>query len=566
MLQYVAHVVRNAMLIHQRLLRFDAPHLLLTHIILHLHRLDVIHLELQHILVPDGIDDGVGVQRLRRISLLVQFAAKCLCGCAQIGILACGDVRGADGCACEAKQIVFLERLGHHHVHIAKLRAVTLVKYHHHILVRAVDVLFLLQQRGQFLNGGDDDFLPVVRVIQLLLQNVRRRVGVGATLLKVVILLHRLIIQILSIDHKEHLIHVGQLACQLCRLERGERLAATRCVPDVATRLDGALPLVHRRLFDAQQNPFRGSNLIGAHHHQVLIDREHAELRQHIQQRHLCQEGAGEISQIQYLVILRIAPVAGELKRLRLCLHPLFLTVRHGCHMSKACRVGVVFRLCAVRDDEHLHIVIQATSCPKRIPFIAVDLVERLLDVHTSPFQFHMYQRQTIHQDGHIVAVGIVTPFRHILVQHLQVVVVDVALVYQFDVLRVAIIARDVHNLRALNPFRLVLNRHLRRGDVSFQQLLPLLIRERHPIQAFHLLAKIRQQLRLAGDVHTLIALSHQLLDELRFQFRLALVASFLPWQRLIVRHHGGMFLLYDNSVVFHYLLVFVFFLFPRVA
>ena len=52
----------------------------------------------------------------------------------------------------------------------------------------------------------------------------------------------------------------------------------------------------------------------------------------------------------------------------------------------KASGVRVVFGIRAIGDNEYLNILEQPAACPKAIPLIAVDLVECLLDGHTTPF------------------------------------------------------------------------------------------------------------------------------------------------------------------------------------
>ena len=53
---------RNTLGCHERLFPVNVPNLLVVHVWLCIHRLDVIHTEWQHILVVDGIHDGVGMQ------------------------------------------------------------------------------------------------------------------------------------------------------------------------------------------------------------------------------------------------------------------------------------------------------------------------------------------------------------------------------------------------------------------------------------------------------------------------------------------------------------------------
>lgn len=60
----------------------NVPNLLVVHVRLCVHRLDVIHTERQHILVVDGINDSVGVQlvaeRLRRGEIAWISGASCV--------------------------------------------------------------------------------------------------------------------------------------------------------------------------------------------------------------------------------------------------------------------------------------------------------------------------------------------------------------------------------------------------------------------------------------------------------------------------------------------------------
>ena len=83
--------------------------------------------------------------------------------------------------------------------------------------------------------------------------------------------------------------------------------------------------------------------------------------------------------------------------------------------MAVAGRVGVVFCIRAIGDNENLYILIQTATSPKAVPLVTVDLVERLFDGHTAPLQFHMNQRQTVYQNRDIIAVIIVAAILHIL-------------------------------------------------------------------------------------------------------------------------------------------------------
>ena len=388
-------------------------------------------------------------------------------------------------------------------------------------------------------------------IVKLPLKDVRRGVAVGTAFLEVVVFLHGLIVEVLAVDDEEHLVDIGQSRGYLCGLERGQGFAAARGVPDVAASAKAPLPFVHRGLLDAQHDALGGGNLIGTHHEEVFVDREDAVFGQHVEQRGLGEEGLGEVAQVDDWGVFGISPIAGELKRLRLGLH-LRLALVDGSHVGKPRCVAVVFRFGAVADDEHLHIIVEAASCPKRLPFIAVDLVEGFLQRHATTFQFAMHQRQAVDKDGHIITVGLGAAFGHVLVEHLNMVVVDVLLVDELHVLRSAVVAGDVDDFGALDAFGLVLDAHLGRGDMLLKELFPLLIRKSQMVQPFHLLAQVGDELRLGGDVDIFVALLHQLLDEAGLQCRFALVAIVLARQRLVVGHHRAVLLFRYDIEVFH--------------
>ena len=69
-------------------------------------------------------------------------------------------------------------------------------------------------------------------------------------------------------------------------------------MPDVASGIKCSLLLVHHCPLDTQENALSGSYLVRAHNHQVLIYREHAILREDIQQCSLGKEGLCEISEV----------------------------------------------------------------------------------------------------------------------------------------------------------------------------------------------------------------------------------------------------------------------------
>ena len=130
----------------------------------------------------------------------------------------------------------------------------------------------------KLLDRRDDD--PRVRVFHLPLQNGGAGVAVRRALFKAVVFLHRLIIQVFAVHDEQHLVDIRQLRRELCGLERRERLAASRRVPDIAACLDAAVLLVGCGDFDAVQNSLCRRDLIRAHDKQQIFRREHAVARQ----------------------------------------------------------------------------------------------------------------------------------------------------------------------------------------------------------------------------------------------------------------------------------------------
>ena len=174
--------------------------------------------------------------------------------CSRIGI-DCKNRRSR-----KAEQMIFFERFRNGNVHIAELTAVAFVEDNDDVLFKNGVPLIFFNEFIQFLNGRDDD--PRVGVFHLPLQNGGAGVTVRRALFKAVVFLHRLIIQVLAVYDERHLVDIRKLRRELCGLERRERLASSRRVPDVAARLDAAVLLVGCGDFDAIENSLRCRDLI----------------------------------------------------------------------------------------------------------------------------------------------------------------------------------------------------------------------------------------------------------------------------------------------------------------
>ena len=102
-----------------------------------------------------------------------------------------------------------MEPLDNQFVHIAELATMALIKDDHHMLV--VYRMFLLgfAELVEFLNSRNDDAVFVLA--QLLMQHSRGFIMADAAFLELLVLLHRLVVQVLAVHHKQHFVHILQL-------------------------------------------------------------------------------------------------------------------------------------------------------------------------------------------------------------------------------------------------------------------------------------------------------------------------------------------------------------------
>ena len=93
-------------------------------------------------------------------------------------------------------------------------------------------------------------------------------------------------------------------------------------------------------------------------------------------------ERAGKVHQVGNNAVFPIRPKGRKFKAVA-CLFAA-LSGRSGAlfNMAVAGRVGVVFCIRAIGDNENLYILIQTATSPKAVPLVTVDLVERLFDGH----------------------------------------------------------------------------------------------------------------------------------------------------------------------------------------
>ena len=134
--------------------------------------------------------------------------------------------------------MVLLEELDYLLVHITELAAVALIEDKNHVLVQNRMLWILRDKIIEFLDGGHDNLVLVgiplcILILKLSLQNLGVPVAIGCSTLEPVILLHGLIVEVFSIDHKQNLIYIRQSGCKLCSLKGSKGLATSCGMPDV---------------------------------------------------------------------------------------------------------------------------------------------------------------------------------------------------------------------------------------------------------------------------------------------------------------------------------------------
>jgi len=172
----------------------------------------------------------------------MKLIAKSLSCCIKFWILRPAGVDWKNRCSSKAKQMIFLKILYNSRVHISKLTAMALVKNDNDMLTIHLMSRIFLNKSRQFLNRCDNDFH--IWIFQLSFQNHSRRIAVSCTLLKTIILLHRLIIQILTVNHKQYLINIWKLRGKPRRLKGSQRFSRTCRMPDITTALNTAILLI----------------------------------------------------------------------------------------------------------------------------------------------------------------------------------------------------------------------------------------------------------------------------------------------------------------------------------
>lgn len=215
--------------------------------------------------------------------------------------------------------------------------------------------------------------------------------------------------------------------------------------------------------------------------------------------------------------------------------------------------VGVVFGVGSIGDDKYLHILIQPASCPETVPLVPVYLVESFFELDTSSFELNMHEGEAIDKNGHIISGIMVPSFFHILVYDLKGVVVDIVLVYEFDVLAFTCVSFEDLDIVILNLLCLGYNIIILVGYALIEKPGPLTVREGVAVEFLQLGAQVFDEVGFRMDREILIALLPKESDELSLQVSLTLVGFRRSRHVVILRDHCVLLAFSDDIVLGHY-------------
>ena len=131
--EYVADDLTDAVRVSHRFLSIDGRDIFILHIVFHLHCVDVIDAEGQHVPIIDSINNGIGVQ----------LFPKGLWRGSHQRIATTTGIGRKDGCPSKAEQVIMLKGLHNFAMHITELGAMTFVKDYDHVLFKDIMAFIL---------------------------------------------------------------------------------------------------------------------------------------------------------------------------------------------------------------------------------------------------------------------------------------------------------------------------------------------------------------------------------------------------------------------------------------
>ena len=155
-------------------------------------------------------------------------------------------------------------------------------------------------------------------------------------------------------------------------------------MPNISAACDRAILLIVIGNFNAVQDTLGRNDLIRAHHEQQVLRSEDTVFCQDIEDSVLGEKGLCEVHDIRNDLIICISPKGSKLKAV--ASFGLFTSLASFLDSIETCSIGIILRVRAVGDNKYLHILKKTAACPKTVTLIAVYLIERLTDRHTTPF------------------------------------------------------------------------------------------------------------------------------------------------------------------------------------
>lgn len=321
-------------------------------------------------------------------------------------------------------------------------------------------------------------------------------------------------------------------------------------MPDVAAGLQGGVfPKVGGN-FDAFQNPFGCSNLIGPHDQKLLFGGEDAVFRQNGEKRMFREEGFPEIHQIEDRTIPGVRPPGGKFKAVAGSFPLVCSFAVSFPDMVVPGGVAVIFCQCPVGDDEDLDIFKESAPGPEGFAGIPVDLVERLAEIDAAAFQFDVDEREPVDQDGHIVTVFAGTVLGGILVDDLKFIVMNILLVEEMDVFDGTVRASEVLNGVILDDGGFLTDPMVRVGNEFLEEAFPLDIGEGDVVQGFELFPEIGNEFRFGCDGQIFVCLGLQQLDECLFEIGFGLIGGGAGGIGSLILPDDGAFGILGNNII----------------
>ena len=211
------------------------------------------------------------------------------------------------------------------------------------------------------------------------------------------------------------------------------------------------------------------------------------------------EEGSRKVFQVFDEHVVCLCPVHRKVKAVFVALHG----------------VGEIAGVGSVRDDEYLQIFIQRTLAVEALLTVSMHLVECFANCYATFLQFHLHHGQSVHQDGHVVAVHLRARLFK-LVDDLHLVSGNVLFVHQIDILNMPIVEHEVVDIIVLHLACLVHDAVAGFVQIFVQEALPFFIGEDGVVERLQLFAHIYQQSLWCYELWQIfIALVHQIFYQL---------------------------------------------------